>query len=247
MPQQRALDQLGLGIGNQAQHVEDRRARRRTPSGGNGRAAGSGAPAALQVEREAAGLRFARQELLEQQRLRADRLRPARPRPITRISSRSVSRHDGSRPTMAMPRFAPAAAARRSARRPWPWPRRPCRWRDRCGRSNDGRPPCRTRMQRVAGGLQHADRGERVLALEGAVEGVDEQHHRLAAGGAAAIVASRPRTSMRRRARQKVSRRQRGRRRLRREAEQLLAQRRPRRAAGCAGSAATARGWRPRA
>ena len=38
------------------------------------------------------------------------------------------------------------------------------------------------RVQRVAGGVQHARRGERVLALEDAVEGVDEEQRRLGAG-----------------------------------------------------------------
>ena len=65
------------------------------------------------------------------------------PRPITSASSRSVSRHDGSRPTMAMPALGERQqrvdqrAGRGRA------PRRPCRWRGRCGRSSGGRRPCR--------------------------------------------------------------------------------------------------------
>jgi hypothetical protein len=44
--------------------------------------------------------RLANDELLEQQRLRADRRRRGRRGSITWISSRSVRRHDGSRPTI---------------------------------------------------------------------------------------------------------------------------------------------------
>jgi hypothetical protein len=64
-------------------------------------------------------------------------------------------------------------------------------------------------VQRVARGLQHARGGNGVLALEAAVEGVDEQHRGLAAGGAASVVAASL-NSAAGRVRQKVSLRQRG-------------------------------------
>ena len=80
-----------------------------TSSGCVGRRAAAGA------KRPAA--RFAREEFLEQQRLRRQPLGARRPGPCTSISSRSVSRHEGSSPTMAMPASTKGAKASSSAPR----------------------------------------------------------------------------------------------------------------------------------
>ena len=72
---------------------------RRTPSGGSGRAPGSAAPRGVKVEREAAGLGLAGEELLEQQRLAATPSRPCRrgPAPAPRRAASAGTTAPGRR------------------------------------------------------------------------------------------------------------------------------------------------------
>ena len=183
MPQQRALDQLGLGAGNQAQHLEDRRhgAERLLVAMAVHAGCGCVRPA-CSVEREAAGL--APRAPGTPRTAAPARRPPARPapRPIASISSRSVSRHDGSRPTMAMPASANGSSASISARGLRLGLVDHAGWRGRCGRSTGAAVAAlRGRMHACSRRpAARAPRATRILGLEVAVEGVDEQHHRLA-------------------------------------------------------------------
>ena len=132
-----------------------------------------------QRRREAAGPGFAREELLEQQRLAGHGLRRRRPgpSPASRRAASAGTRARGRR--SAMPRSRQRQQRVQQLRARAPWPRRPCRRPGRCGRSTGPAALAACRVHRVAGGLQHAHRGDGVLGLEVAVEGVDEQHHGL--------------------------------------------------------------------
>ena len=113
----RALDQLRLRRRESAAAPRAPAGPRRTPSGGSGRARSIGCVAGCSAGAKRPARGFAGDELLEQQRLRRRPSARASPRPITSISSRSVSRHDGSRPTMAMPRSAKGSSASSSVAR----------------------------------------------------------------------------------------------------------------------------------
>ena len=148
---------------------------RRRPSGGSGRAA---APAA------AIGFSFSLRRPASASLARNSSNRKAFfasasvPGSSTLYSSRRVSRQDGSSPSTGTPRATQGASAasmrcastRASSTRPADRNVRPqhsgllaaLRLRD---------------MHAVARGLQHADRGARVLGLEIAVEGIHQQHH----------------------------------------------------------------------
>ena len=178
MPQHEVSIERRLRARHQAQHVEDRLRPRRTPSGGSG--AWTRIGALVGGSRRGSGRPSLRARRTP--RTAAPAARPSTafaPRPSASASSRSVSRHDGSRPTIAMPASANGSSA--SMQRA-----------DALARLVDmaagqERPAAAVvaaalveRVQGVAGGLQHARRGERVLALEDAVEGVDEEDGDLA-------------------------------------------------------------------
>ena len=231
----------GCGAGNQAQHVQDRRSPRRTPSGGNGRAAGSAAASGLKREREAAGLRLAREEFLEQQRLLARRSRALSPSPIASASSRRVSRHDGSSPTIGDAAPRRTAAARRAARAASRLRLVDhARWPGRCGRSNGGRRPCATSVHACS--RPPSARAPRRCAFSLSKMPLKVSTNSTAAlrRRAPAIVARALANSAGSCARQNVSRAPRGKRAPRRKAEQLLAQPARSPARGRAGWPATA-------
>src|SRR3954447_18386908 len=104
-------------------------------------------------------------------------------------SSRSVSRQEGSMPTMGIPRaaYGPSASTTRpnstraSSTRPALRKVRP----QQSGRFDPGPPPPFTPPPPpppLPARLQHRPRGARVLGLEVAREGVHQQHHFLSAG-----------------------------------------------------------------
>ena len=209
----------------QPQHLEDRAAPRRRPSGGNGRAARMGLSRGLEAPARS-GRRFASRAMnssnssacfatifglvaeahhqrLVAQRQQARRLEADDGDACLRQAAAGVDQCAGARLRLVDH----------------------ARWRGRCARSSDARAACSARVQRVAGGLQHARSGQGVLAFERAVEGIDEQHGRLAAGGRGRQGLFAAREGLRsRRERQKVSRRHRGSVRLSREAQQPFAE-----------------------
>ena len=155
-----------------------RPASRRTPSGGSGRArrraCSSGCSAGDQ--RPASSSRATNSS---NSNACAATARAASVGTSARNSSRSVSRHDGSSPTIGTPRAAygasaaivRSASARAASSNPAPRYVRP----QHSGRA----PPERglANVDRVPGRAQHALRGARDVGFEPAVERVDEQHH----------------------------------------------------------------------
>ena len=145
----------------------------------------SARPARHRRERqlEAAGLALGGDELLEQQGAWRRAPWPRRPGSIAGNSSRRVNRQAGSSPTIGVPAAIAGASAssmrraslRASSTSPAARKVRP---------QHSGRPTAGSGVvDAVAGAGQHPLGGARVLRLEIAVEGVDEQHD-LAAGTA---------------------------------------------------------------
>ena len=175
----RALDELGPGAGDEAQHIEDdvdrpERLLVAMAVDQNGLVDGR------EAEVEAAGLRFAGHELLEQQRLLRDRDRLVaemhRQRLVAqRQQARRLEPDDGDaglgerqqridQLADARLRFGDAAARQRRAS------------------AAVVTAPAVERVHGVAGRPEHVGSGVRVLGFEQAVEGVDEEQRRLAAG-----------------------------------------------------------------
>ena len=109
-------------------------------------------------------------------------------------SSRRVSRQEGSSPTMGTRRSRERRERALELRRLAPGAL------DHAGAQIGaaaaiGRPRFSSAVHGIAGRVQHPRRRHRVLALERAVEGIDEQHHGLAACGPCLehLVAARPR------------------------------------------------------
>ena len=176
MPQQLELDRLDLETGDEPEHGFDRAEgveRLLMAMAVHQRAVGD----LLQRKIEPPGVRLARQEFLEGQRLLGEPLAPlalhhrrhfvAEAEQAARLQTdhRNAARDERrrARPACARPRGAL---------------RRPCRRRERCGRSTAGATSHRRLgdMHAIAAGVQHRERRIEILALEIAVERIGEEH-----------------------------------------------------------------------